>query len=93
MLTESGLQKYCVQMAKKCGILIYKFASPSQRGVPDLLLVYGGHTTYLELKSPSGKGRLSPLQKREHAKLAMVGVHVYVAETKEEVNEVISRIL
>lgn len=93
MLTEKGLQGYCVQFARDCGILVYKFSSPSQRGVPDLLLIYKGRTTFIELKSPKGTGRLSPLQKREIAKIQRAGANVYVVSSKEEVNEALAEIL
>lgn len=93
MLTEKGLQQYCVRFAQECGILVYKFSSPSQRGVPDLLLIYEGRTTFIELKSPKGTGRLSPLQKREIAKIRRAGATVYVVSSKEEANQAVAEIL
>lgn len=91
MTTEATFQAF---VCKKCishGILVYKFESPSRRGVPDLILVFpGGEVVFIELKNPSGKGRLSKLQQVEIAKLRDQGATVYVCDSKEEIEEIIA---
>ena len=44
---------------------------------------------FVELKSPSGKGRLSALQLLEIAKLRDAGASVHVIESKEQVDAII----
>ena len=69
MPSEKNLQAYVKTILKKAGCLVYKFSSPSNRGVPDLLAILpSGETIYLEIKNPNGKGRISELQ-RHHVNL------------------------
>ena len=78
MKSEKALQNFIVREAKKLDILVYKFASPARRGVPDLLLIPpSGQVFFIEVKNPNGKGRLSPLQEVECAKIG-VRVAVYI---------------
>lgn len=91
MTTEAKFQAY---VCKKCidyGILVYKFESPSRRGVPDLLLVLpGGEIIFLELKNPSGTGQLSKLQRIEINKLRQQGATVYVVDSKDQFHEIVA---
>ena len=76
MPAEKNLQVYVKNKLKSVGCLVYKFASPSNRGVPDLLAITpSGETIYLEIKNPNGKGRVSELQ-RHHINLIR-GNHGY----------------
>ncbi len=52
-------------------------------GVPDLIIIYQGRVTAIELKAPGGT--LSPGQKLMHARLSLAGVLVYTATRIEEV--------
>ena len=78
MASESSLQAKLVQLCNKAGILAYKMRSPSRRGVPDLLLMHAGYCIFIEVKSPNGTGRLSPLQVRTHEQLESFGMSVHV---------------
>lgn len=78
-MTEKGLQAKIVKFLKAKNCLAYKFASPSMRGVPDLLVITPtGDVFFIEVKHPNGKGVLSPLQKerineiRDHGQLVLV---------------------
>src|SRR5262245_23610248 len=51
-------------------------------GVPDLLLIYGGHTYELELKA--SKGRLSPTQIATHERMKAAGAIVATATGIDE---------
>ena len=65
------------------GMLPYKFESPSRRGVPDLLvLVPGGGCFFIEVKNPSGTGRLSELQKHEIERIREHGHTVYIIDNR-----------
>ena len=70
--------------------LIYKFASPGTRGVPDRIIIYNSKVYFVELKDKNGK--LSAMQKKVISDFKGQGVHVYVISSKEEVDEFITEI-
>jgi hypothetical protein len=94
MKSEKDLQNFLQSECFKRDILFYKFSSPARRGVPDVILInpkcerYKVH--FVELKSPTGKGKLHPLQVHEIGKLRMAGVPVYVVATMIEVENLIA---
>jgi len=59
-----------------------KFQRP---GIPDLLLCVRGVFVALELKAPSGKGKLSELQKLELVKIQRAHGMTYVCNSLEAV--------
>lgn len=71
-MLERDLEAKIVSHCKQRGLLIYKFSSPSNRGVPDRIIVGMGKVMFLEIKS--AKGRLTALQERELARLREAGV-------------------
>ena len=97
MKTEKQLQNYLKKQCEANGILYYKFSSPAKRGVPDVILIHclnasvvmPDRVRFVELKSPSGTGRLSALQLLEIAKLRDAGASVHVIESKEQVDAII----
>ena len=90
MTTESELQKYTAKGLREVGCLVYKFASPSRRGVPDLILIKpDGDTIYVEMKSPNGKGRLSKLQEIEIKKIRNNNAMVLVVESQAQADNLI----
>jgi hypothetical protein len=90
MSTESTLQKKLVKRLKLLGSLVYKFSSPSHRGVPDLVVVPpSGITFFIEVKNPKGTGRLSKLQEIEIKKIRGNNAAVYVIQREEQLNEII----
>lgn len=86
--TEKGLQKKLGEACKRYGVLCYKFASPSKRGVPDLILINEGRVVFVELKSPTGNGRLSELQKLEIKTLREHGATVFVVDNEIQFNKI-----
>jgi hypothetical protein len=74
-MRESSIETALVTYAKKHDIYTKKFVSPSNRGVPDRVFIYGGRVLFLELKAP--KKKPTPLQMRNMEELldsgAMVG--------------------
>ena len=90
-MSESSLQACIKKMCKENNILCYKWSSPSCRGVPDLILVFpSGRVTFVEVKNPNGKGRLSDLQKLQIDKLTKQGASVYVCDSKEIATHIIN---
>lgn len=91
--TESDLQKWFTGELKKAGCVVYKFSSPAQRGVPDLIIIPQGQPTrYAEMKSPSGKGHVTGLQLRHMASIQGQGAKVNICATVAECEAVLADI-
>ena len=74
-MKESELERKVVEYCRKCGLLTYKFTSPSSRGVPDRIIIGKDKVMFMELKQP-GK-RPTPLQYRELRRIqGHGGMHV-----------------
>lgn len=93
MQNERQLQEYTKKQAKIFDIGYYKLACIGKTGFPDVMLAYNGHSIYIELKSPSGKGVLGPRQKIMIAELSRRGLTVYVAKDKETIDLIISQLI
>lgn len=89
-MTESDLEKWAAKYARGKGVLAYKFRSPNRRGVPDQMFLFNGQTLFVEFKSPSGLGKLSPLQVKEIATLNAAGFFVEVIKDKDTFKAVLS---
>lgn len=63
MKTERALHLYFKRKCRFAGVAMYKVTCVGQTGFPDLMLIYDGWTEFVELKSPTGAGRLSERQK------------------------------
>jgi hypothetical protein len=72
MKSEKSIEAAVTKYAKAQGCLCYKFVSPSNRGVPDRIIIGPtGKVLFLELKAP---GRVpTPLQKHVIAQLVGKG--------------------
>lgn len=91
--SEKQLQNFLKKECLSRGMLFYKFSSPAMRGVPDVIIVApGGGVTFVELKSPSGRGRLSALQVRELDILREQGAMVAVISGRKDVYNLIKHI-
>jgi hypothetical protein len=72
-MLEKEVEKKCGDIAKRYGCLWLKWSSPSQRGVPDRILICpGGRVVFIEVKRPGGK--LTALQGSWLRKLNRQGV-------------------
>ncbi|OED34608.1 hypothetical protein AB832_07220 [Flavobacteriaceae bacterium (ex Bugula neritina AB1)] len=60
-MLESKIEAKVTEYAKKQGLLVYKFTSPNNKGVPDRIFIYKGNVFFIEFKS--ARGRFSKLQK------------------------------
>ena len=85
MRTEKQLQDFIIQLAKSLGLLAYKLECTSRRGWPDLIIIApDGEILFVEVKSPSGRGGLSPHQTDMIAELLEYRVDVVVWEDEAE---------
>ena len=91
MKNERELQRRCLVAARKADWLAYKFDSPGQRGVPDVLLIsFTGRVVLVEFKHPNGRGRLSELQKIVLEEVRARGIEVYIIDSFEDFLNVIA---
>ena len=66
-MNEAQIERKVCDLAKKRGWLPYKFASPSNRGVPDRIFLRDGVCLFVEFKAPGKKP--TKLQANVHDKL------------------------
>ncbi len=86
-MLEKNLEAACYKLAAASRCLFPKFSGA--RGWPDRLLVRPGKPLVLvELKV--GKGRLTPLQARIHARLAELGHTVVIVRTLDDMRALLA---
>lgn len=82
---ERKVEALLGKLAKERGGMSLKMV-PLVAGIPDRLVVLpGGQTFFVELKSPTG--RLRPIQVVTHERLAEIGHPVVVLSSQEAVRE------
>ena len=87
-MRESEVEQHLVDTVQFLGGEIRKVQWIGRNGAPDrLVMLPDGRLLWLELKAP-GKTP-SPVQLREHAKMARCGQHVHVVDSMEGVDEVL----
>jgi hypothetical protein len=86
--TESKIEKKVVEWCRKNGVLNYKFASPSNRGVPDRVLMFKGKVMFLELKRPGNEP--TALQDMNMTKIRAAGVWATWANSYEDATTLIT---
>lgn len=83
-MKESTIEAHLVREVRKRGGLCYKFISPGSPGVPDRIVILpGGVTVYVELKTESG--RLANIQKWQIEELRKRGAAVRVLKGMNQV--------
>jgi hypothetical protein len=82
-MLEKDVESYLVQQCKRRGWLCHKFSSPSNRAVPDRVLVLPDRVVFVECKAP-GK-RVTAQQHWMHKKLRQHGATVRVVDDHESV--------
>ena len=89
-MLEKQIEAKVCDYAKSKGVLVYKFTSPARAAVPDRLFIApDGRMWFCEFKR---KGKVpTPAQQREHDRLRMRGVVVYVIDTVEDGKEMVDR--
>lgn len=74
VIRESHIEKAVCVWAKADGWLVFKFSSPSLRGVPDRMFIKDGLIVFIEFKAPHKKP--TPLQTATMAKMERYGAKV-----------------
>jgi hypothetical protein len=92
MKTEKDLFNYYKRQCNKKRVTCYKLRAEHVTGWPDLFLAYRGRVFLVELKSPAKTGRLRERQKIIRNKLLLQGVNVYVSDSKESADEIITKL-
>ena len=90
--SEKALQRYLILRAELHDIYARKVQAVGHVGFPDIFLARKGHIVLVELKSPTGKGRLSRKQEKEIERLRDEGVNVHVIDNHEEADEIIKNL-
>ena len=92
MRTESDLQHYFIKEVKRVGGLAVKVHCEGRRGWPDLTIIMpGGSVYFVEMKAPTGRGRLSVHQNKTIARLNELGATALVISSVEEVDSFVNR--
>ena len=90
-MSEATLQRYLIKKVKNLGGLALKMECSSRRGFPDLIVVLPNCWPVLvEMKSDTGRGRLSEHQIRLHDELCELGTKVEVVSSKAEVDALLA---
>ena len=86
--SEKAIETYLVRKVESCGGICLKFVSHTETGYPDrLLLLPRGRMAWVEVKSKGEKPRL--IQDVRMARLRRMGFRVYVADSREKVDEIV----
>lgn len=90
-MRESTLEHRLVREVERIGGLAPKWASPSNRGVPDRIVILpGGRTVYVELKAPGRS--LTPLQRKWKQKLEQLGHKHFKIDSVEDIEKFIQEV-
>lgn len=87
--SEKWLERHLTRRVKETGGLCLKYSNPVVTGFPDRILLYpGGEVRWVELKS---KGKEpTPLQLHRILQLRRLGFRVWVCDSRETVEEIVS---
>ena len=87
-ISEKVIEEYLRDQVKSKGGKAYKFVSPGNAGVPDRMIVLPGcEIFFVELKAPGKKP--TELQNKKIAELRTLGKDVFVADSKESVDQIL----
>lgn len=87
-VSEKAIERYLCDQVKNLGGVCLKYSSANTAGYPDrVALLPGGRTIWIELKSKGKKP--TKLQTIRIDQLASLGHQVFVADSKERINEIL----
>lgn len=87
-VSEKAIERYLRDQVKNLGGVCLKYSSANTAGYPDrVALLPGGRTIWIELKSKGKKP--TKLQTIRIDQLASLGHQVFVADSKERINEIL----
>jgi hypothetical protein len=78
---EKSLQCSFIKKCTLLGFFACKVDAAGLRGFPDVFVRTKIGVVLVEMKNPSGKGRLSLHQKALHETLGLLGQHVYLIDS------------
>jgi hypothetical protein len=81
------IEDYLVREVTKLGGIAYKFQSPRRRSVPDRIVALPGRLFFVEVKATGERPTLAQL--REHTRLQMLGLTVYVCDSLSSVDVIL----
>lgn len=88
-VSEKSLESYLVKRVKAFGGIALKYSNPTETGYPDrIVLLPYGITFWVELKSKGKHPR--PIQNVKMDKLRSLGHKVYVADSKDSIDEILA---
>ena len=90
--SERNLQRYLIISAELHDVFCRKVQAIGHVGFPDMFLARNGRIVLVELKSPTGKGRLSKKQEKEIERLRNERINVYVIDSYAGVDDVIKNL-
>ena len=82
---ENVVENYLRTQSKKYGCLCYKWVSPGHNGVPDDIVIYNGHITFIETKSPVGD--TSAIQDVRIQEMKEHGADVRICHTRKAIDK------
>ena len=90
-MRERDVESYLIKRVESIGLKCLKFIPDQVNGMPDrIIMLPGSRVLWVELKTKGGK--LSEIQKLRHAELAKLGQDVVVVWSKEQADELVSRL-
>jgi hypothetical protein len=96
-MLESDVRNKARDWAKANGWLVYPFASPSNRSVPDRIYIKDSRVVFIEFKQPSQPGRpggrLTKGQERKIKELRDAGAEVHVTDSVEDAKMILLGLL
>ncbi|MBB6670260.1 VRR-NUC domain-containing protein [Cohnella nanjingensis] len=88
-MRERDIESYLRDQVRDAGGRAMKWNSPGNSGVPDRIVFLPGKVTvFVETKAPGKKP--TALQQSQHRKLAGLGHHVRVIDSREQVDELLT---
>ena len=90
--SERNLQRYLIISAELHDIFCRKVQAIGHVGFPDMFLARNGRIVLVEMKSPTGRGRLSRKQEKEIERLRNEGINVYVIDSYAGADDVIKNL-
>lgn len=89
---EASVEKYLRARIIEHGGMCLKFSASITNGVPDRAATLPGVGTFF-VETKARDGVLSPLQRVRHAEMREAGATVYVADTREAVDELVASLV
>lgn len=88
-VSEKAIERYLVERVKARGGVCLKYSNANVTGYPDRVALFpGGRTAWVELKSKGKKP--NKVQQIRHAEMERIGHHVYVIDSKAQVDDLIN---